>query len=365
MPIVPCPECAKPMEQDDGFCGSCGAITDADLTIDEGAAGPFSTAPDTSPLPSESGNGPVTGPATTATVAPISAPISAPITAPGTGPQGEPTTDRRKALSGLDLGGDFDERTDISPSPLDDPPPPPVATGEKPADRFQAFLEENTGAMERSLFEEETGTHRADRQRMVQPQVVLRCKDGVDRAALSPFEQHVLSFLDGRRPLARLRKKAGLSFSDLKVAIGMLADRGVLEVVGNFVPDLKGLLEEDELVDSGPHGILPKTQPEPAPPPPPPPKAKRPAVAPLPGQGAPLPRTATPSGVRAAAAPPPVVLSNPGIDPKRLQANQLLERALSELRAGKRPAAIALVRMAAELVPGDPRIEATLKSLLV
>ncbi|MCC7107839.1 MAG: hypothetical protein IT382_01000 [Deltaproteobacteria bacterium] len=356
MPIVPCPQCAKPMEQDDGFCGSCGAITDPDLTLDESAGGPFGTAPDTAPLPSQAGLEPA-------------APTA---------------TGRHQALTGLDMGGDFDERTDVSPSPLHDPPPPPpVATGEKPADNFQAFLEENTGAMERSLFEEETGTHRADRQNMVQPQVVLRCKAGVDRAALSPFEQHVLSFLDGRRPLARLRKKAGLSFGDLKVAIGMLADRGVLEVVGNFVPDLKGLLEEDELVDSGPHGILPKTAPEPvagvppqavatprrappAPAPPPAPKAPRPAVAPLPGQGAALPRTGTPSGVRAVAAPPPpVVLSNPGIDPKRLQANQLLERALTELRAGKRPAAIALVRMAAELVPGDPRIEATLKSLLV
>jgi hypothetical protein len=63
--------------------------------------------------------------------------------------------------------------------------------------------------------------------------------------------------------------------------------------------------------------------------------------------------------------PPPIVVQAPSGDARRLQAHQLLERALVELRAGKRPAAIALMNMAAELCPGDPRIEAALKSLMV
>lgn len=357
------------MEQDDGFCGSCGAVLDADLTIDDGVGGPFNTAPDTAPLPPDSSAGPTADPDDTGGDA-----VSPTRASPST------SAARRAPLSGLDLGADFDERTDLSPSPLDDPPPPPVAVAEKPVNSFHAFLEENTDAMDRGRFEEESGPQRADRQKMVQPQVVLRCKSGVARAALSPFEQHVLSFLDGRRPLARLRKKAGLSFSDLKVAIGMLADRGVVEVVGNFVPDLAGLLEEDELAGSGPHGVPPTTAAELTPQRPRHPSApSRVATSPATvgtssatetpsaRPSVPRARTGTPSGLRgpaAPAAPAPVAAATPAIDPKRAQANQLLERALAELRAGKRPAAIALVRMAAELVPGDPRIMATLKSLL-
>lgn len=295
---------------------------------------------------------------------------------------------------------------DLPPPPVDLPPPvaapaapssaaaaPPPApaqspapkAAEKPADAFQAFLEESTGAFPidgAGVFEEETGTHRADRQAMVQPQVVLRPKAGVDGAALSPFEQHVLSFLDGKRPLARLRKKAGLTFADLKVAIGMLADRGALEVVGTFKPDVRGMLDHDDLDDSHPFPAAPP-RPQVAAPPrpqvdaPPPPVAQwkdtrtsamqlpgqgaKRAAMPSPGHGAGPPRTPTPPP--RAVAPAPKAAAVPDAH-ARAQANQLLERALAEQRAGKKQAALALALMASELLPGDPRIEELRRMLL-
>lgn len=384
------------MEQDDGFCGCCGAIIDTDL-IDAGSDEDPKTSPN----------------------------LMAPDVDVGSGAEG--STERHAVLAAIDMGG-FDERTDVAPPPLgelpplpvelpparvelpppplDLPPPPveqqpparpapapnaaiapmpPAAKSEAPADDFQAFLEERTGAFPvdgAGIFEEETGTHRADRQAMVQPQVVLRPKTGFDAAVLSPFEQHVLSFLDGKRPLARLRKKAGLTFADLKVAIGMLADRGAIEVLGSFKPDVRGMLEEDDLADSGPHPTIPAAPPRPPPPPPQAPprpspmplpgQGARPAVMPLPGQGGkpaamPLPgQQAAPASAPAAPARPAPAAAKPaGPDQAaRVQANLLLERALAEQRAGKRQAAIALMHMAAELLPGDPRIEELRRALM-
>ncbi|MCC7069921.1 MAG: zinc ribbon domain-containing protein [Deltaproteobacteria bacterium] len=360
MPIVACPQCSKPMDQDDGFCGSCGAIIDADLI----AAVDGDLDPPTSPS--------------------LSAPLfdDEHADAPRTDPS------RLAVVAAVDLGG-FDERTDLAPPPVDDvpppvddvpppltsaaPSPPPPVTVEKPADAFQSFLEESTGAFVldgAGVFEEETGSHRIDRQAMVQPQVVLRQKPGTDVASLSAFEQHVLSFLDGKRPLARLRKKAGLAFADLKVAISMLADRGVIEVVGAYQPDVRALLEDDDLADSGPHPTIPA--PPPPLPAPPPPKAARPAPLPLPGQAAhpaamPLPGQApSPSSAASPSAPAPASPQRPSPTDAhaRAQANALLERALAEQRAGKRQAAMAYMHMAAELLPGDPRIEELRRALM-
>lgn len=57
-------------------------------------------------------------------------------------------------------------------------------------------------------------------------ELVVRPKD------LSAFEQHVVGFIDGVRPVARLKKKCGLSSADLRVALGQLRDRGLLRLVG-------------------------------------------------------------------------------------------------------------------------------------
>ena len=46
------------------------------------------------------------------------------------------------------------------------------------------------------------------------------------------IEAHVGALIDGVRPVARLKKKSGLSSEDLRVALGQLRDRRVLKLVG-------------------------------------------------------------------------------------------------------------------------------------
>lgn len=49
---------------------------------------------------------------------------------------------------------------------------------------------------------------------------------------VSPIETHVGALIDGVRPVARLKKKSGLSSDDLRVALGQLRDRRLLKLVG-------------------------------------------------------------------------------------------------------------------------------------
>lgn len=88
--------------------------------------------------------------------------------------------------------------------------------------------------------------------KMVEPDAVLALREGANLAVLqlSPFEQHVLSFIDGERPVARIRKKAGLAAADLKIAIGMLADRSLIVVKGHIKPDVRSMLDVGDLDES-------------------------------------------------------------------------------------------------------------------
>ena len=96
-------------------------------------------------------------------------------------------------------------------------------------------------------------------QAMLESNAVLGQKPaGIGQALLSPFEQHVLSFIDGQRPVARVCAKAGLSMSDTKIALALLADRGLIVLVGTaHAPDLRaqlaGVLDDS---DEGP-GLSP------------------------------------------------------------------------------------------------------------
>src|SRR3989304_4376310 len=80
------------MEQDDGFCGSCGAIIDADL------------------LDAETDDEPKTTPNLTAPLADLA-------------PDAEGSNERHAVPGALDLGA-FDEHTDVGAAPPDAPPPP-------------------------------------------------------------------------------------------------------------------------------------------------------------------------------------------------------------------------------------------------
>lgn len=45
---------------------------------------------------------------------------------------------------------------------------------------------------------------------------------------MSPFERHVLAFINGKRSIGRLQKKSAIEESDFKTAVAMLADKGII-----------------------------------------------------------------------------------------------------------------------------------------
>jgi hypothetical protein len=49
---------------------------------------------------------------------------------------------------------------------------------------------------------------------------------------LTPFERHVLDFVDGKRSIARIAKKVAVDDSEFKTAVAMLADKGFIRLKG-------------------------------------------------------------------------------------------------------------------------------------
>ena len=122
------------------------------------------------------------------------------------------------------------------------------------------------------MFSESTGsfltadTHDVDRQilrapvyvgksvqELMKPDAVLAQAADIEqrKAMLSPFEMHVLSSIDGKRPVARLRKKTGLSSDDLRIAVGMLAEKHAVVLVGTIAPPDMARMLDGELSDDG------------------------------------------------------------------------------------------------------------------
>lgn len=197
--------------------------------------------------------------------------------------------------------------------------------------------------------------------RMLKPEAVLLLLPGDDEA-LSPFERHVASFLDGERPIARVSRKANLSLDDARIALALLVDKKRAVLVGHMIVP-------DRFRDV-PTTPAPVTPPARAKPPPLPPDALEPApsqsVRP-PMQRAPraaLQRPAATTTMRgtAAKAPPPSPPHRP-FDPTRRpppagfqrygeqQDVRLLKLAMQKEEAGAYDEAVRLLRKAIEVNP--------------
>lgn len=250
-------------------------------------------------------------------------------------------------------------------------------------------------------------------QAMLESNAVLGQKPaGIGQALLSPFEQHVLSFIDGQRPVARVCAKAGLSLSDTKIALALLADRGLIVLVGiAHAPDLRaqlaGVLDDsdegpglspfDDPVTSGnsmadalneatlpvdddeldEQALSPLPVPMPLPLPTTTPvrssmaRATTPAPVPIPVS---LPTTATrpptmaptPVSLPTTATRPPTMAPTPtavvdgASEAAREKGLALYEMALTDLRGGKKARAHMYAKMAREACPTEPRIMALL-----
>ena len=64
---------------------------------------------------------------------------------------------------------------------------------------------------------------------------------------MTPFERHVLGFVNGRRSVGRIQKKSAMEESEFKTALAMLADKGFIR--------LKGWKKQKPLKDGGPPAI--------------------------------------------------------------------------------------------------------------
>lgn len=76
-----------------------------------------------------------------------------------------------------------------------------------------------------------TGEELTNPEAMFRPDAVLELTSPLPND-VSPIETHVGGLIDGVRPVARLRKKSGLSSDDLRVALGQLRDRRLLKLAG-------------------------------------------------------------------------------------------------------------------------------------
>ena len=47
---------------------------------------------------------------------------------------------------------------------------------------------------------------------------------------MTPFEQHVLQYLNGKRSMGRIQKKSGMEDAEFKASVAMLADKGVIRL---------------------------------------------------------------------------------------------------------------------------------------
>ena len=85
------------------------------------------------------------------------------------------------------------------------------------------------------------------REDLFRPDAVLALTGAVPMD-LSAFETHVAALVDGVRPVARIRKKSGVTSADLRIALAGLCDRKLLRLVG-VVEEAVGALANDIAAD--------------------------------------------------------------------------------------------------------------------
>lgn len=74
---------------------------------------------------------------------------------------------------------------------------------------------------------------------LMAPDAIPALKEGVDpaRIRMTPFERHLLSFVDGKAHVDKLRKASGMEDLDVKTTLATLADKGVVFMAGRALAD--------------------------------------------------------------------------------------------------------------------------------
>lgn len=95
------------------------------------------------------------------------------------------------------------------------------------------YLEAPTGIVERLILTPQVYVDEGVA-RMLKPEAVLKLLPGDDEA-LSLFERHMASFLDGDRPLARVARKANVTLDDARIALALLVEKKRAVLVGHMI----------------------------------------------------------------------------------------------------------------------------------
>lgn len=108
-----------------------------------------------------------------------------------------------------------------------------VILGSGVGGEFESFEAEDTGMVQREATNARIYVG-GQTQALLAWDAIPGVVDGVDAKAmrLSPYEKHILQFVNGRRPVGRIRKKSGMEEPELKLALAMMADKGIITKVG-------------------------------------------------------------------------------------------------------------------------------------
>lgn len=100
-------------------------------------------------------------------------------------------------------------------------------------DEIDSFQSTDTGFVQRELTNARVYIGGVA-QRMLSPDSIPVISPGItlDTVRLTPFERHVLEYVNGKRPVARIKKKAGLDEDELRTALATLTDKGFLRLAG-------------------------------------------------------------------------------------------------------------------------------------
>lgn len=233
------------------------------------------------------------------------------------------------------------------------------------------WLDAATGAETRALRAAPVYVDASTAQ-LTAPDAVLGRRD-VAAPPLSPFEEHVLSFFDGERSVKETQEASGLSVEDVRIAICMLHEKGLVGLRAETFDDADVTEMEAKLPAAvlAERGDAPSSDGDgsaerplgdgPAPSPSAPPSAPDISLDEPPTQQTPGFHTAADPGPTEAARPrapagPPVS----AVD--RAKARGVYDLAMKDIQAGKLSRARMYAKLASTLDPREPKYQDLLQS---
>ncbi|MCP4499163.1 MAG: hypothetical protein GY822_04240, partial [Deltaproteobacteria bacterium] len=111
-------------------------------------------------------------------------------------------------------------------------------------DEFSSFATDHSG-MHREVTQARIYVG-AKTSELLRNDAILQKISGLSKrtSILTPYEEHALSFINGKRPVGRIRRKSGMLETELKLALAMLADKGVVKLKGHITKAQKERAKE-------------------------------------------------------------------------------------------------------------------------